>query len=349
MSKAIANKLSAQLDPSKYKLYLITSRPFYTHLVAGLRTVVTEEGSLEDRIFIPYDKNFVNGNGELVVDTVVSIEESQEGGAVVLQSGRRIEYSILVLTPGSIWEGPLAFPDTKAEVLDWVTDWRKKFAEAQDIVLVGGGAVGIELAGEIKDQWPNKPVTIVHGQEFLLNGTYPEKWRKDVGRRVQKRGIKAILNDYVDNLSPGVIQTRNGQNITADLVVATKGGKPNTAFVASLGEDVLTPDGRVKVNTNLQVVNHPRIYAAGDVTDWKEQKQIGKYAAHADTVSKNIVQQLAGKQPGIVYKGSPEMILVTIGKSGGSGYLGWVTLGDKLSSMLKAKELFVSKARKSLG
>ncbi|TFK59014.1 hypothetical protein BDN72DRAFT_738911, partial [Pluteus cervinus] len=203
ISAPIDNKLSAQLDPSKYDLYLITSRPFHTHLVAGLRTIVTDEGSLENRIFIPYDKNLVNGNnGELVVDTVVAIEESQEGGVNVVQSGRRVEYSVLVLMPGNIWEGPLAFPNTKDEVLlavGWVADWRKEFTEAQDIVLVCGGAVGIELAGEIKGQWPvQKPVTIVHGQELLLNGTYPDKWRKDMARRLQKGGIKVILDDYVD-------------------------------------------------------------------------------------------------------------------------------------------------------
>jgi NADH dehydrogenase FAD-containing subunit len=136
--------LSATLDPSKYNLILINSRPYFTHLVATIRMVVTSEGNLEDRALIPYDRNFVNGNGELVVGTVVSItDHGKTGGYVTLSNGETIEYSVLVLTPGSTWEGPLHLPDTKAENQVWVNDWRAKFEKSNDILLVGGGAVGI--------------------------------------------------------------------------------------------------------------------------------------------------------------------------------------------------------------
>jgi len=219
----ITNKLSAQLDPTKYNLILITPRPFHVYLPGGIRTVVTSEGSLEKRIFIPYDKNFVKGNGKTIIDTVVAIEESKNGeGSVVLSSGERVDYSILVLTPGSTWEGTLAFPETKDDVSKWVDEWRKKFTAAEDIVLVGGGAVGIEHAGEIREFWPNKRVTIVHSQELLMNDAYPEKWRKDVVRRVRARGIELVLGDYVDDMdtSSGFITTRKGHKITADLVVS---------------------------------------------------------------------------------------------------------------------------------
>ena len=32
-----------------------------------------------------------------------------------------------------------------------VNHWRAKFAEAKSVLIVGGGAVGTELAGEIKE------------------------------------------------------------------------------------------------------------------------------------------------------------------------------------------------------
>lgn len=35
-----------------------------------------------------------------------------------------------------------------------LSQWRSKFEAAQDIVIAGGGAVGIETAGEIKDIYP---------------------------------------------------------------------------------------------------------------------------------------------------------------------------------------------------
>ncbi|KAF8649402.1 hypothetical protein AX16_005843 [Volvariella volvacea WC 439] len=352
----IASLLSQKLDASKYNLVLVTSRPYFVHLVGTIRMVVSSEEALEDRILIPYDKNFANGNGQVVVGTVVSIEESKssKGGHVVLDNGKTIDYSVLVLTPGSTWEGPLNLPNTKAENKEWTHKWRAQFAQSDDIVLVGGGAVGIEYAGEIKEIWPNKRVTIVHGDKELLNPTYPDKWRKDVHRRVAERGVNLVLGEYVDDFSThnGALRTRSGKTIPADLVVPARGPRPNTAFIATLGNDVLTPQGFVKVKPTLQLASHPRIFAAGDVIDWKEQKQVGKYPAHAAVVADNVVSVLNDGQPGKVYKGSYELIVITIGKTRGAAYFGvlWgLIFGNWVSSLIKSKDLMIGMARSRLG
>ena len=140
----VIQNLSAKLDPAKYNLILITPRPYFLHLIAAIRMVVTSEGKLEDRVAIPLDKTFVNGNGKMLVGKVVSISnEGEKGGHVTLASGETVDYSILVLATGSNWEGPLAIPDGKAELDKWVKTWRSKFEKAEDILLVGGGAVGV--------------------------------------------------------------------------------------------------------------------------------------------------------------------------------------------------------------
>jgi apoptosis-inducing factor 2 len=48
-----------------------------------------------------------------------------------------------VLATGSHWQGPLNFPDDKADFRKYVDTWREKFKAAKDITVVGGGAVGI--------------------------------------------------------------------------------------------------------------------------------------------------------------------------------------------------------------
>ena len=60
----------------------------------------------------------------------------------------------LVLATGSKWSGPMDFPDSGADLRQFVAQWREKFRAAPDIVIVGGGAVGIELSGEIRDEYP---------------------------------------------------------------------------------------------------------------------------------------------------------------------------------------------------
>lgn len=141
---SIIKNLSAKLDPKEYNLILISSRSYFLHLIATIRMVVASDGKLEDRIAIPLDRIFVNNNGRLVVGTIVSIsDEGEKGGHVTLASGETVDYSILVLATGSTWEGPLALPNGKTEFDEWVNTWRAKFEKAEDILLVGGGAVGV--------------------------------------------------------------------------------------------------------------------------------------------------------------------------------------------------------------
>jgi len=141
----VARLLSMELDPTKYNIILVTARPYYTHLPAWIRMSVSSKGNLEDRAHITYNYNFVNGNGQFVIAKVVSIttEQGDQEGFLTLDTGETLHYTVLVLTPGSLWEGPLNIPDSKAATIDHLRDWRKTFEESNDILLVGGGAVAL--------------------------------------------------------------------------------------------------------------------------------------------------------------------------------------------------------------
>jgi NAD(P)H-nitrite reductase large subunit len=138
------NALAGHLDATKSNLILITPRPYFTHLPASLRLVVTSEGKLEDTTLMPFGAKHNGPNKRVLNAKVTSIVDSDaKGRYVVLENGDRIDFSVLVLTPGSIWEGPINFPDKKEEHLEWINAWRQKFGKANDIVLVGGGSVGL--------------------------------------------------------------------------------------------------------------------------------------------------------------------------------------------------------------
>lgn len=141
----VARLLSIELDPKKYNLIMVTARPYYTHLPAWIRMSVSSEGNLEDRAHVTYNYNFTNGNGQLIVGKVTSIttEEGDKEGYLTLDTGETVDYTVLVLTPGSLWEGPLNIPDTKQATADHLQQWRKTFEESNDILLVGGGAVSL--------------------------------------------------------------------------------------------------------------------------------------------------------------------------------------------------------------
>ena len=97
--------------------------------------------------------------------------------------------------------------------------------------------------------------------------------------------------------------------------ISARGPSPNTAFVASLGTSTLNASGYIKVKPTLQLVDYPRIFAAGDVIEWPEQKQAAKVASHAGVVVRNALNVLAGKSGTLVnYQGSPELIIITNGR-----------------------------------
>lgn len=137
------NYTAKKLDKAKYNLILINPRPYYLHLVATLRMSVSDTDKLEEKAFVPYDRlpcTFVQGK-------VTAIEETApgKGGAVVLDNGEHIDYTALVLATGSKWSGTTNFGETEEEVQKHIRLWRDRFAKAKNIVVVGGGAVGIGM------------------------------------------------------------------------------------------------------------------------------------------------------------------------------------------------------------
>jgi apoptosis-inducing factor 2 len=176
---------------------------------------------------------------------------------------------------------------------------------------------------------------------MLLNKAYPDRFRKDVEARIRTRGVNVVLGDHIDELyaeGAGEVRTRKGVTIKTDLAVSrffiskhlsgilsgtnetyqllTRGPRPNTSFISSsLGVDVLAKNGYVKILPTLQLPSNARIFAAGDIIDFPEQKQVGKYYTHANIVTANILSVLADQPATIEYRGpSFEGIVITIGK-----------------------------------
>jgi NADH dehydrogenase FAD-containing subunit len=212
-----------------------------------------------------------------------------------------------------------------------------------------------EIAGELKDAYPNKNVTIVQGPDAIMNPTYNAKFRKTVAKGLTSRGVNIIYNDYIDNInsdgSAAGVVTRNNRRIDADLVVPTRGGRPNTAFLASSGFN-LNSVGQVQVEKSFQVKGRRGVFAVGDITDIKEQKQAAKYGGHAAIVVPNVLAALEKREATKQYAGQPEVMIVSNGKNGGTGYMsmmGGITLGNWFAKMVKSKDLFVGMHRKEMG
>ncbi|KAL0417551.1 UNVERIFIED_CONTAM: Apoptosis-inducing factorA [Sesamum radiatum] len=146
----IAKSLQFQAD-----LTLIDPKEYFEIPWASLRAKV--EPSFAERSLI-YHKDYLT-NGRLVVSKAISISDSQ----VLTAEGRLVTYDYLVIATGH--NDPL--PKTKSERLKEYQTEHERIRSASSVLIVGGGPAGVELAGEIAVDFPEKVVLVHEGSRLL--------------------------------------------------------------------------------------------------------------------------------------------------------------------------------------
>jgi len=190
---------------------------------------------------------------------------SREGEASV--NGQTITYSHLVIATGSV---PISLPDFPLNGRNVLDPWTAMNLRSlpDNIVIVGGGVAGVELATLFRALGKN--VTVIELMPQLLPG-----FDKDVAeltkKRLEERGVRVYLNTKskivkADERVEFEAQTPSGsERIVGELAVITIGRKAFTGGLDLKAIGVETDQrGYVKVDETARTTN-PKVYAAGDV------------------------------------------------------------------------------------
>ena len=144
---------------------LVEPKDAFVHNVAALRALV-DPGWLP-RIYLPYGG--LLSHGRVVQDRAAKVD----AGRVTLASGEELAADYLVLATGSSYPFPAKSDvDRTVDAHEKTLGTHAALAAAARVLLVGAGAVGIELAGEIKAVWPSKQVTLVDVADDVLGGPF---------------------------------------------------------------------------------------------------------------------------------------------------------------------------------
>ena len=71
-------------------------------------------------------------------------------------------------------------------------------AKSNRIVVIGGGAVGVELVGELASDYPNKKVTLMHNRDQILDERLSQKLLKKIQDGLKALKVETVLGERVN-------------------------------------------------------------------------------------------------------------------------------------------------------
>ncbi|MEM6634464.1 MAG: NAD(P)/FAD-dependent oxidoreductase [Pseudomonadota bacterium] len=341
----LAKGLEQDLDVT-----LIERATAFTHAPAMIRSVV--DPSLLERALIPYDR--LLKNGRVLTDEAVGVD----GKGVSLKSGGRVEADYVVLATGSGNVAPFKSASGDIDALRTANaDWHAAISAAGKIVIIGAGAVGTELAGEIASAMPGKKVTLVSSDASLFP-TLPAKLGRGLFRKLEAMGVDIVFGARASTLpegdapTGGTVELSTGQSLEADLIVPAVGSLPHAGLADELPGASRGPDGRIKTDAWMRPSELPNVFAAGDVADNGDLMTIVAVSRQVPWLTKTLKSLAAGKSIELLTSYKPwgkAPILLPLGPKRGNSFMVILTAGDWITSMMKGRDLFLTKYQKTFG
>ena len=224
--------------------------------------------------------------------------------------------------------------------------------------MIGAGAVGIELAGEITSKWPGKHVTLLDSAGDLMGGEFRPELRGELRRQLLERGVDLRLGQplrELPNTAPATFGqfsavTASGEKIDADIWFRCFGVDPVSDYLGASLAPARGPDGFIAVEPTLQLAGHPNVFAIGDAAN-ADAKMAGRAGRQAHLVADNIRKLVAGEQDLAHYEPIPPAIVLPIGPDGGSGQLPGTDelMATEVVAQIKGRDLMVGRYAEILG
>jgi NADH dehydrogenase len=206
------------------------------------------------------------------------------------------------------------------------------------IVIVGGGATGVELAAELHESTQNiyaygqtpdsltsqAKIAVIEGGPRLL-APLPESVGEAARQLLNDRGVQVHVGTRVAEVSTEGVRDSNGRLYPADLVVWAAGIKASP-LLATLGLPVNRLN-QIEVDKRLRTADE-HIFAIGDcaAVPWGEGKTLPARAQvanqQASWLAKVLAARIEGKpEPAGEFEYRDHGSLVSIGQGGGVGSL----------------------------
>lgn len=287
--------------------------------------------SFEHKAFIPYrlfDQDPSSGRHGL--DAVVRAKVlSVHPDHVVLdrpwQGSTELPYEYLAIATGTRLSAPGTIEEEeKVPSVEYLQRYQQQVLGASSIVIIGGGAVGVQMATDLKELYPSKKVTLVQSRDRVMPKFHPQ-FHKVISQRFAELGVELVTNSGVVLPSGGfpcdgstfTVKLQDGRELQTQLVIPATGQRPNNELVGTLPsrEPLISTDGFIRVKPTLQLADpeYPHIFAVGDIADTGAHKAARPGAAQAAVLAKNVLSMVEGKELSEGITITPPALHITLG------------------------------------
>ena len=227
------------------------------------------------------EKNLIPDGGleakgiRLVLDEAIKLDT--EGHCVTLAHEGEIKYEKLVLATGSSPIRPPIPGATKRGVLVVEKDpvslqvLFDAVQNAKNIVVIGGGFIGVEFADEIAHM-AGKHIAIVEMLPHCLYQAFGDDFAQQAEAELKKAGVEIHTGQKVTEIlgeeRVSGVRLSNGQRLDAELVLISVGARPNVTLAAEAGLTIGYSRG-IWVDEYLRTTA-PDVFAVGDCAEKKD-------------------------------------------------------------------------------
>ncbi|MGB6052264.1 MAG: FAD-dependent oxidoreductase, partial [Rhodococcus sp. (in: high G+C Gram-positive bacteria)] len=261
-----------------FEITMIGDEPYGNYNRIMLSHVLAGETGVDDEELLLNPMSWYRENGITlyVGDRAISLDRFAK--SVRCESGRVVEYDVLVIATGSNTFFPnmdgLREPDGRLArgvfgfrtIAD--TNGMLQMAGAQDelaAVVIGGGLLGLEAAYGLRTQ--GMKVDVVHSPGHLMNQQLDERGGRLLRNKITSLGVgvhtskRTTAVRRTESGSVAGVEFNDGTWLAADMIVVTAGIRPNVEFARGGG---LVIERGIVVDDQLRCEDEGSIYAVGE-------------------------------------------------------------------------------------
>lgn len=298
------------------EIILISNRDHFEYHATLYRLVT---GHSAEEVIIPLESIFKNKPVTVIKDKITKVDPKKN---TVKGKKKTYSYNSLVLAIGSE-PAYYSIPGLKTnaytlysvkdalklnthihDVIKQAADDEDEAVEDAHFVIIGGGATGVELAGEmahftrtLAKKYGLDPsyitIDIIEAKNRVLS-VFPPQFSEKVQNRLRDLDINIFLNQKVLKNKKGELEMKN-MDIRSKTIVWTAGMKAHSLY-KDLGCFDCDAKGRVCVTEELLAAGCNNVYVAGDAAKTLYGGLAPIALWHGEYVAKNILNKLDHKK-----------------------------------------------------